>query len=90
MVNKAEGIFTKQIRNGKKKKKTFYLIVHQNALDCASESPGAFVRADSWALLPEFLIQKAWGIYIYFKFLGDPNAAGLSPTPIGKHLSNKC
>ena len=48
------------------------------------------MRAGSWALLPEFLIQKAWGIYIYFKSLGEPDAAGLSPTPTGKHLSNKC
>lgn len=89
MVNKAEGIFTKQIKNGGKKK-SFYLIAVVLKLDCASGSPGAFVRADSWVLLPEFLIQKARGIYIYFKFLGDPDAAGLSPIPTEKHLSNKC
>ena len=38
MVNKAEGIFTKQIENGKKK--SFYLIAVVLKLDCASGSPG--------------------------------------------------
>lgn len=87
MVSKAEGIFTKQIRNGKT---TFYLLTVVLKLYRASESPGVFVRAGNWALLPEFLIQKAWGICIYFKFLGDPDDASLSPTPTGKHLLNKC